>query len=101
MGGFSSAWPAAARDCAGRHPDHAGIIMGCASLTKGVCTVVGTLISGLLYEASKSSSSFSTTASYGRFGFGDVEIFVGSCAIATSLISAVVAFIRGMYPVQA
>lgn len=61
--------------------------------------MVGPLISGLLYEASK-SSSFSTTASYGRFGFGDVEIFVGSCAVATSLVSVIVALMRNMRPVQ-
>ena len=99
MGGFSSVWPAASRDCAGSHPEHASIVFACAALIKGLAAVVGPLISGLLYEASK-SSSFSTTVSYGRFGFGDVEIFVGSCAVATSLVSVIVAFMKNMRPAQ-
>ncbi|EMD38972.1 hypothetical protein CERSUDRAFT_112686 [Gelatoporia subvermispora B] len=88
-GGFSSVWPAAAADCAGSKPEHAGITFGSTALCKGVAAVIGPIISGILYEAGKASSS--GPARYGSFGFGTVEIFVGTCAIATSIGSILVA----------
>lgn len=52
---------------------------------KGAAALVGPIISSALLRVG-SSASFSHT-SYGRFGFGAVEIFVGSCAVAGSLSS--------------
>ncbi|OCH87540.1 MFS general substrate transporter [Obba rivulosa] len=91
-GGFSSIWPVAAADCAGSKPEHAGITFGSTALCKGVAAVIGPIISGILYEAGRSSTQ--GHARYGSFGFGTVEIFVGTCAIATSIGSILVAATR-------
>ncbi|KAH9951120.1 MFS general substrate transporter [Amylocystis lapponica] len=92
-GGFSSAFPAAAADCAGSKPEQAGIILACAYLCKGVAAAVGPVVSSILYT-SGTSSSFGSAVHYGSFGFGSVEIFVGTCAVATSLGSVLVAATR-------
>ena len=65
------------------------------AFAKGVSAIIGPIISGLLLEAGGSSS---TSARFGRFGYGTVEIFVGSCAMATSISSLVVAATRRLAP---
>ncbi|KAH8100533.1 MFS general substrate transporter [Cristinia sonorae] len=92
-GGFSSVWPAAALDSAGRNPEHSTITFTCFALTKGIAAVIGPILSGVLLEFGK-NHKFATSDSYGKFGFGSVEVFVGSCALATSLGSLVVAAVR-------
>lgn len=52
----------------------------------------GPILSGVLLEAGKAAMS-SDSARYGKFGFGGVEIFVGSCALATSIGSLAIAAI--------
>ncbi|KDQ61480.1 hypothetical protein JAAARDRAFT_66589 [Jaapia argillacea MUCL 33604] len=89
-GGFSSVWPAAATDCSRHKPELNPFVFGCFAAMKGVAAVVGPLLSGILHEAGKNSDS----ASYGRFGFGKVEIFVGSCAAMTGVGSLIVAMVR-------
>ncbi|KAI0923643.1 hypothetical protein AcV5_009127 [Taiwanofungus camphoratus] len=92
-GGFSSVAPVAAADCAGSKPEQLGIICACSFLLKGIAVVVGPVLSGILYNIGK-SSSHNTPARYGFFGFGPIEIFVGTCAIATSITSILVAAAR-------
>ncbi|CAL1714316.1 unnamed protein product [Somion occarium] len=87
-GGFSSVWPAAASDLAGRFPEQATITFTCFAFVKGIAAVIGPILSGVLLDAGKSSSF---GGKYGKFGFGNVEIFVGSCAVATSIGSLFVA----------
>ena len=53
--------------------------------------MIGPILSGLLLQAGKSSS---LSTHYGAAGYGAVEIFVGSCALATGLGSVVVAAAR-------
>ena len=57
---------------------------------KGVAAVIGPVISGLLLEAGQKISH----GPFGKFGFGPVEIFVGSCALACSFSSLAVAATR-------
>ena len=90
-GGFSSTWPTAAADCAGSRPEYAGMAFGGISLSKGVSAVVGPVVSGLLLEAGKGAP---LGGGFGRFGYGAVEIFVGSCALASGVGGLVVAFAR-------
>ena len=90
-GGFSSTWPNASFDCAGGRPEHAGLAMCGTSIFKGISAVVGPIVSGLLLEVGRSSSIGGV---FGRNGYGAVEIFVGSCAIATGAGSILIAFMR-------
>ncbi|KAI0700119.1 MFS general substrate transporter [Cerioporus squamosus] len=90
-GGFSSTWPNAAAECAGSRPEHAPIAFSGLAFVKGVSAVIGPIISGLLLEAGKGASM---SHGFGRFGYGAVELFVGSCALASALGSLVVAFAR-------
>ena len=55
---------------------------------KGVAALIGPIVSSALLQAGR-SASFSNS-SYGKFGFGAVEIFVGSCAVAGSISSLAV-----------
>ncbi|KAI0659207.1 MFS general substrate transporter [Cubamyces menziesii] len=90
-GGFSSVWPNAAVDCAGRTPENADITYAGTAMFKGVSAVIGPIVSGILLEAGKSST---LGHGFGSAGYGAVEIFVGSCALATGLGSIVVAATR-------
>lgn len=85
-------WPNAAVDCAGRKPENADITYAGTAAFKGVSAVIGPILSGFLLEAGKSSPSLGRY--YGLAGYGAVEIFVGSCALATGLGSIVVAAAR-------
>ena len=90
-GGFSSTWPTAAADCAGSRPEYAGMAFGGISLSKGVSAVVGPVVSGLLLEAGKGAP---LGGRFGRFGYSAVEIFVGSCALASGVGGLVVALAK-------
>jgi len=92
-GGFSSVWPAAAADSAGRYPEQTTMTFTCFALIKGIAAIVGPILSGVLLEAGK-KHRFPSSDKYGKFGFGGVELFVGSCALATSVASLGVAAIR-------
>ncbi|KAJ3482153.1 hypothetical protein NLI96_g7172 [Meripilus lineatus] len=92
-GGFSSVSFAAASDSASPNPEQAPMAMGASALVKGLAAIIGPIISGILLESGK-SSSIGSSGSYGKFGFGPVEIFVGSCAMATSVSSLAVAATR-------
>ena len=70
--------------------------MGAFALVKGAAAIMGPIISGVLLESGR--SSFSSSGTYGKFGFGPVEIFVGSCAMATSVSSLAVAATRRLSP---
>lgn len=93
MGGFNSVGPIAASDCAGNKPEQSSLVWACSFFLKGIAAVVGPLVSGILYDAGRSSGHRIDTR-YGAFGFGQVEIFVGVCAMATSVMSIVVAIAR-------
>ena len=84
-------WPAAASDSAGRYPEQATITFTCFAFVKGVAAIIGPILSGLLLQAGQ---SFGTNGKYGKFGFGSVELFVGSCAAATGIGSLFVAAAR-------
>ncbi|RPD56103.1 MFS general substrate transporter [Lentinus tigrinus ALCF2SS1-7] len=90
-GGFSSTWPNAAAECAGNKPEYAGMAFSGLAFSKGISAVIGPIIAGLLLEAGKGASM---SHGFGRFGYGAVEIFVGSCAVATGLGSVAVALAR-------
>ena len=79
-GGFSSTWTNASYECSGNSPQYAGIVFYGLSLARSVSAIIGPIISGLLLEAG-TGSSFG--GRFGKFGYGAVEIFVGSCALAT------------------
>ncbi|EJF57758.1 MFS general substrate transporter [Dichomitus squalens LYAD-421 SS1] len=85
----SSTWANASFDCAGGRPEHAGLALGGTSVFKGISAVIGPVISGLLLDAGRGSSIGGVL---GQKGYGMVEIFVGSCAIATGAGSILVAF---------
>jgi len=99
-GGFTSVWPAAAADTANSSPELTPITFTFFALLKGIAAIIGPILSGILLEAGKSSSFDSAGQSYGRFGFGGVEIFVGSCALATSFGSLAVAATRRLRAVR-
>ncbi|KAI0788897.1 MFS general substrate transporter [Abortiporus biennis] len=85
-GGFSSMWPAAAAESAGpNYPEQAPLVFTFFAMFKGIAAVIGPIISGILLD----SGSFGN-GRYGKFGFGSVEIFVGSCALAASIGSLAV-----------
>ncbi|KDQ61479.1 hypothetical protein JAAARDRAFT_54845 [Jaapia argillacea MUCL 33604] len=90
-GGFTSVWPVAATECSHHKPELIPWIMGCFAVMKGIAATVGPVLSGILHEAGRSSAY----GAYGRFGFGKVEIFVGSCAAMTGVGSLIVASARG------
>ncbi|CAL1714357.1 unnamed protein product [Somion occarium] len=89
-GGFASIAFAAATDSANPNTEQAPIALTAFSVGKGIAAVVGPVLSGLLLEAGKSVSY----GPYGKFGFGPVEIFVGSCALVCSFCSVGVAMSR-------
>ncbi|KDQ61464.1 hypothetical protein JAAARDRAFT_30903 [Jaapia argillacea MUCL 33604] len=91
-GGFSSVWPVAATDCSRNKPELGPFVFGCFAATKGMAAVVGPILSGILHAAGK--KAVMGDGSYGRFGFGQVAIFVGSCAAMTGVGSMVVATVR-------
>ena len=67
------------------------MVFSSMSLARSVSAVVGPIISGVLLEAGAHSS---TGGRFGKFGYGAVEIFVGSCALATGVGSLAVAIAR-------
>ncbi|TCD66437.1 hypothetical protein EIP91_001373 [Steccherinum ochraceum] len=90
-GGFSSVAFAVSTDSAGANPEQSSMAMSAFTVVKGFAAILGPVLSGILLEAGKSSTF---GGSYGKFGFGAVEIFVGSCAAATSISSLAVAATR-------
>ncbi|EPQ56309.1 MFS general substrate transporter [Gloeophyllum trabeum ATCC 11539] len=91
-GGFASVWQPAATDCAGKKGELQPYIFGLFATIKGVAAVIGPIISGILYDAGKGTGALS--GKYGRFGFGKMEIFVGSLAMATSVVSIILGVVR-------
>ncbi|PIL34071.1 MFS general substrate transporter [Ganoderma sinense ZZ0214-1] len=76
-------------DCARGRPEHTGLVLCGTSAFKGISAVVGPIIAGLLLQRSRGSSIGGGV--FGQQGYGSVEIFVGSCAIATGAGSVLVA----------
>ena len=77
-------WPAAAVDAAGpRKPEHQSLTFTFFAFLRGIAAIIGPILSGVLLEAGK--AAMNSDSRYGKFGFGGVEIFVGSCAFATSI----------------
>lgn len=91
MGGFKSAGPIAVSDCAGSKPEQASIIWACSYVARGIAVVIGPLISGMLYDTRK--ASVEGHLHFGGYGFETLEIFAGTCAIAASLTSVLVAVV--------
>ncbi|KAI0072297.1 MFS general substrate transporter [Panus rudis PR-1116 ss-1] len=89
-GGFSSVVFAAGTDAANPNPEQASMAVSAFTIVKGLAAILGPVISGVLLEAGQSVSY----GPYGKFGFGPVELFVGSCAMASSLTSILVAITR-------
>ncbi|KAI9001276.1 MFS general substrate transporter [Trametes punicea] len=87
-GGFSSTWPRAASDCARGKPEFAGLALASTAIFKGISAIIGPIISGVLLDSGK---GLSFGGVFGREGYGAVEIFVGSCALATGAGSFLVA----------
>ena len=90
-GGFSSTWYAASAECAGSRPEYAGMVFSGLACAKGISAVVGPIVSGVLLESGHGASM---SHGFGRFGYGAVEIFVGSCALASGIGSVAVALAR-------
>ncbi|KAH9947008.1 MFS general substrate transporter [Amylocystis lapponica] len=93
-GGFSSVGPIGSSDCVGEKLEQTRVAYGIVLLFKGAAVVIGPVVSGVLYDAGSAAYSAGNIASYGSFGFGPMELFVGACSIATSLGSVVVAIAR-------
>ena len=96
-GGFSSVGFAAAVDSSAPNTEQTPIAFSTAYTFKGIAALVGPVVSSALLQAGQ-SASFSNS-SYGKFGFGAVEIFVGSCAVAGSLSSLAVLMTRPRTPI--
>ena len=75
----------------GHKPEFAGIAFSSIAFFKGISAVVGPIIAGLLLEAGRGTGM---GHGFGRFGYGAVEIFVGSCALVSGLGSVAVALAR-------
>ncbi|TCD66716.1 hypothetical protein EIP91_001009 [Steccherinum ochraceum] len=90
-GGFSSVISAGSFESAGANPEQAPMAISAVFVSKGIAAFVGPILSGILLEAGKSAAF---GGRYGKFGFGPVEIFVGTCAAATSVSSLAVAAMR-------
>ena len=61
------------------------------SFFKGISAVVGPIIAGLLLQSGKGTEIGN---GYGRFGYGAVELFVGSCALASGVAGIAAAISR-------
>ncbi|KZT69303.1 MFS general substrate transporter [Daedalea quercina L-15889] len=92
MGGYNSLGLVSASDCAGSKPEQSSIIWACIFFIRGIAVVVGPLISGILYGIGKSSQS--AVPGYGGHGFKALEVFVGTCTVAASLSSVMMAITR-------
>jgi len=92
-GGFSSVGFAVASDSAFPTPEQAPMALTAFTVVKGIAAITGPIVSGMLLDIGKASVMVASR-SYGKFGFGPVEIFVGSCAMASSISSLVVAATR-------
>ncbi|OJT02208.1 hypothetical protein TRAPUB_7323 [Trametes pubescens] len=90
-GGFSSTWPNAAVESVGGQAEYACMSFAGTAFFKGISAVIGPVISGLLLQRGNGAS---LGGGFGKFGYGAVEIFVGSCALATGAGSVAVAFAR-------
>ncbi|THH27985.1 hypothetical protein EUX98_g6212 [Antrodiella citrinella] len=89
-GGFSSAAFTASSESVGPNQEQVTFAISSIIFVKGVAAIIGPVISGILLQAGRSTS----LGKYGKFGFGPVELFVGSCAAASSMTSVAVAFTR-------
>ena len=81
----------ASTECAGSKPEYTGMAFSGISFFKGVSAVVGPIIAGMLLEAGTGAE---LGHGFGRFGYGAVELFVGSCALVSGLGSIGVALAR-------
>ncbi|EJF56351.1 MFS general substrate transporter [Dichomitus squalens LYAD-421 SS1] len=90
-GGFTSTWTNASYECAGSSLEFSGMVFSSMTLARSVSAVVGPIISGVLLEAGADTSMGNR---FGKFGYGAIEIFVGSCALATGVGSVAVAIAR-------
>ena len=72
-------------------PEYINIAFSTMSFFKGISAVIGPIIAGSLLQAGK-GTEFGN--GYGRFGYGAVELFVGSCALASGAASVAVALSR-------
>lgn len=92
MGGFMAAGPISVCDCAGDKPEQVSVIWAANYLVRGVFIVAGPLISGILYARGK--ATLDPNMRFGAYGFETLEIFVGVCAVAASVASALVGLSR-------
>ncbi|KAH9932744.1 MFS general substrate transporter [Epithele typhae] len=90
-GGVSATWTNAASECVRGKPEFAGMAFSGFAFFKGISAVVGPIIAGLLLEAGRGASM---GHGFGRFGYGAVELFVGSCALVSSFGGVAVALSR-------
>ncbi|TNY24591.1 MFS monocarboxylate transporter [Rhodotorula diobovata] len=87
-----SAWGAAARDAAGANPHLSTMIFCLFGIFRGVASIVGPFVSTGLYDEALASDEH---ASYGRFGFRSIIIFVGALSALAALGGPGVAWARG------
>ncbi|TFY61513.1 hypothetical protein EVJ58_g4474 [Rhodofomes roseus] len=92
MGGYNALGPASASDCAGNKPEQSSIIWACIFFVRGIAVVVGPLVSGMLYGIGKASQG--AHVGYAGHGFRALEVFVGTCTVAASLSSVMMAITR-------
>ncbi|EPT01090.1 hypothetical protein FOMPIDRAFT_1145477 [Fomitopsis schrenkii] len=93
MGGYNSLGPASANDCAGSRPEQSSIIWACIFFVRGIAVVIGPLVSGLLYSMG-SKSAQAASVGYGGHGFKALEVFVGTCTVAASVGSILMAMTK-------
>ncbi|PIL35156.1 MFS general substrate transporter [Ganoderma sinense ZZ0214-1] len=90
-GGFSSTWTNSAAECVGRKPELIGSVWTGILFLKGISAVIGPIISGFLLQAGHGATM---AHGFGKFGYGAVELFVGSCALGCGIGSLVIALAR-------
>ncbi|KAM5540859.1 hypothetical protein V8D89_005503 [Ganoderma adspersum] len=90
-GGFSSTWTNSAVECVGSKPELIGSAWTGISFIKGISAVIGPIISGFLLQAGQGTTM---AHGFGKFGYGAVELFVGSCALGCGVGSLVIALAR-------
>ncbi|GAA5912499.1 hypothetical protein JCM8208_006618 [Rhodotorula glutinis] len=96
VGQQSATWGAATRDLAAGNPHLGTLIITLISVMKGVTSLFMPAVSEALYKR----SAVEKEPTWGRYGFGNIIIFVGVCSIALLACSAAILPLRKLFVVD-
>ncbi|KAM0750692.1 MFS general substrate transporter [Meredithblackwellia eburnea MCA 4105] len=88
--GNTSLWMTVSRDVSGTNLQKSSLVFCSFCIARGIASVLGPLIASSLYRKSDSMK----IATWGRFGFSQVIIFVGAMAIASSVGGGILGFVK-------